>query len=173
VGRGYRLGATEPAPGTAPPPPELGRGTGARVAGRVALLRALYEAAHARPREAARAAGIDGRFDAAALRQLERAPIDPARPPLWPFVPRTTPYHVHAPWLMDLLADDLAWVAGLPDAPPPDGAPRERRIHALWRRLLRGEPVAAELTALGADVREATAALLARARPDLRLPLEP
>jgi hypothetical protein len=167
MGWGYRVGAGN---GDRLDRPEFGGGTGRRVAGRVALTRALYEAAHGRLADAARAAGIAARFDAAALQQLERAAIDPARPPLWGFVPRSTPYHVHASWLMDLLADDLAWVAGLPDAALPPGAPRERRIHALWRRLLRGERVDAELAALGSDVAEATAALIARTRPDLRLP---
>ncbi|MDQ3365096.1 MAG: hypothetical protein M3680_06685, partial [Myxococcota bacterium] len=87
----------------------------------------------------------------------------PSRPALFGFVPSFG--EPVGPWLLDLLGDDLQWVAGL--EPPAVTAPAARRLHALWRELLLGTRPAddPEIVALGPAAVAATQQLLASLAP--------
>jgi hypothetical protein len=161
-GRAFQiLAGPPPAPPPAPPAPAGWPGaTGAALAEDLALARARYEAMIGRLDEAARAAGLAGeRFDAAELALLAAAVPSPARPAVHGFIP---PLGGGRAVARDLLADDLAWVAGLDAAPLPPRAPPERRLHALWRDLLAGQRDAddPDLAALGPAAAQATAEML-------------
>lgn len=156
-GRGFQLLVAAPASLAAIRPPahyrsEIGRVESVLLA--VALAR--FEAGSGRLDAAAHAAGLTRtRFGAADLAVLATA--QPSQPPLVGILPELgTPV---GPWMLDLLGDDLAWVAGMevPDAnePPP------RRLHTLWRKLLTGQIKADDpaITGLGPEAVAATAAL--------------
>ncbi|MDQ3299146.1 MAG: hypothetical protein M3619_21425, partial [Myxococcota bacterium] len=136
-GRGFELLGREPDK-LAPirPPARYASALGQSEAILLALALARYEGGFGRLDAAAHAAGLTARFGAADLAIL--ATSRPSRPALFGFVPRfDTPT---GPWLLELLGDDLAWVAGL-DVPGVDGevdAAPARRLHALWRKLLTG-----------------------------------
>jgi hypothetical protein len=164
-GRGFQLladpvtaAAPVPAPATYPTP------AGAREATLLALARARYEASLGRLDAAARAAGLAARLGAADLALLAVAAPTPTRPALFGFVPPLGSEH-GGPWLLDLLGDDLAWVAGIEEraASAPDPMPPERALHARWRRLWRGEVGLGdpELAALGLRAVLATALMRA------------
>ena len=147
-GRGFQLLAEPPHTGApVPPPARYASAIGARMSIALALARARYERAHARLDAAARAAGLVDRFRAADLALLSVAAPTRARPALFDFVPPLDGDPGER-WLLDLFGDDLAWLAGLPQ--PEVDRPAERALHALWRRVWRGElrpgdPAIAEL----------------------------
>ncbi|HUH02690.1 MAG TPA: hypothetical protein VML75_11910, partial [Kofleriaceae bacterium] len=158
-GRGYLFGPG-PEPDAEPPPPYTGD-LGARVAGRIGLVRGMYEAARGRLPAAARAAGLDARFGEA----LPAPRSD--RPPLAPRVPRTTPSFIFEPWERALFGDDLAWSAGLPAPELPVDTARERFVHRAWRGVLEGALEPAELDGLSAEELAILGGLLARGgQPD-------
>jgi len=147
-GRGFQLLLAEPER-LAPirPPAHYRSSIGAREGVLLALALARFEAGNGRLDAAAHAAGLATvRFGAADLALLATA--QPAHPPLFAFMPDfDTPV---GPWLLDLLGDDLAWVAGLDIPEVGADAPPARRLHALWRKLLTGaiaanDPAFAEL----------------------------
>jgi hypothetical protein len=127
----------------------------------LAVERARYETANLRLGNAARAAGLTSRFGAADLAILSTAA--PARPELFSFIPldRAPP----GPWLLELLGDDLMWIAGLD--PPDVEEPLERKLHSLWRKLLQGQmtPDDPAIAALGPSAVTATAEMLAALKP--------
>jgi hypothetical protein len=71
-----------------------------------------------------------------------------ARPALFGFVPRLDP---PGPWILDLMGDDLAWVAGLEPVALAADAPASRRLHAAWQKLWLGKIAANDpsITSLG------------------------
>ena len=158
-GRGFQLLAAAPQTLAEIRPPARYRSTtGLHESVLLALALAQLEAGNGRLDAAAHAAGlVPSRFNAADLALLRTA--RPARPPLFGMLP---PLGTPAGWwMLDLFGDDLAWVAGL-DAP--DVAfPPERRLHALWRKLLAGaiEPDDPAIVALGPAAVAATAELVA------------
>jgi hypothetical protein len=123
----------------------------------LALERARFEAASDRLDVAARAAGLAGtRFNASDLAVLAATTPIAERPALFGLLPNGD--LPPGPWLLDLFGDDLAWVAGLPIAEVPAGAPMPRRLHAKWRAILSGtaKPDDADIAAMGADAVRAT-----------------
>lgn len=147
-GRGFQL-FNGPPPAASPPLPPPGRyrtEAGVREEAALSLARARYEGSHLRLDLAARAAGLLDRFRAADLALLSVAAPTRARPALFGFVPP-----LGGPpggrWRLELFGDDLAWVAGLPQ--PEASWPPERALHALWRKLWRGE-IAVTDPAIGA-----------------------
>lgn len=140
---------------------ELGR----RIARQAGLLRARYETQGGRWLEAARAAGVLFRFDAVARAKIALIPA--GTPPLWVHLPALTPVFVFADWQADLVADDIAFAAGLEVPDPPADAPRERHLLVLWQRLLLADPRAdAKLRTLGSEARLGAAhMLMARGQP--------
>jgi hypothetical protein len=168
-GRAFQLLDTPPPPGAvtaAPvlPPAHYRTATGESESIALALRRAQYEGGLGRLEQAARAAGLLDRFRAADLAVLSISAPTPARPALSAFIPS-----LGGPpggrWTLDLLGDDLAWVAGLPQ--PDVDWPPERALHARWRKLWRGELAAGDpagdpsIAALGPSAVEATRAMLA------------
>jgi hypothetical protein len=133
---------------------------GAEQAALLAVERARLEAASGRLDLAARAVGLAGtRFKAADLAVLAATTVVRERPALFGLLPlEDTP---PGPWLYDLFGDDLAWVAGLPDAPMP------RKLHAKWRAILTGHgtPDDPDIAALGERAVAATKALFV-AKPE-------
>ena len=160
-GRGFQLvGAI---PGHAVPveePATYTTATGAQEALALAIERARLEAASGRLDAAARAAGLTSRFGAADLAVL--ASITPTKdhPALFGFLPLDLV--PRGPWLIDTFGDDLAWVANIPQADPPLGAPMPRRLHALWRRIFIDQikPDDPQIAVLGPAAVAATAALM-------------
>ena len=158
-GRGFQLLAAEPQTLAEIRPPARYRSTvGGHESVLLALALAQLEAGNGRLDAAAHAAGlVPARFNAADLALLRTA--QPEHPPLFGMLPPlgTPP----GPWMLQLFGDDLAWVAGLevPDA----GFPPERRLHALWRKLLAGaiKPDDPAIAALGPIAVAATADLVA------------
>jgi hypothetical protein len=136
-GRGFQLLLEIPPflPPTAPPPAHYASAIGAEQATLLALARARYEAIGGRFDLAARAVGQTSRFNAADLAIL--ATTRPVHKAMFGFVP-TFDDHRPGPWLFDLFADDLAWVAGLGQPELPPNAPLERQLHARWRALWLG-----------------------------------
>ncbi|HEU0033349.1 MAG TPA: hypothetical protein VFQ53_22110 [Kofleriaceae bacterium] len=167
-GRGFQLLLAPPAVGA--PIPLVARyrsQLGAQQATLLALERARYEQQMGRLALAARAAGLTERFGAADLAMLSTTAPSPARPELFRFVPNLDGLPP-GPWLLDLLGDDLAWMAGI-DTPLVD-APRARRLHGLWRALWRNEiqrsdPRFAELGRVAVDATDEMLATLKRASP--------
>ncbi len=166
-GRGFQLLAGPPAGRAAVPPPARYRTPiGARESIALALARARHEASYLRLDLAARAAGLLDRFRAADLALLSIAAPTRARPALFGFIPPLAPYSPYGDprgerWVLDLFGDDLAWVAGLPQ---PDASwPPERALHALWRKVWRGElaPNDPAIIALGVQPAIATLVMLA------------
>lgn len=157
-GRGFQLllGAPERV-APIPPPAQYASTLGNELATLLAVDRARYEAVHGRLGAAARAAGLTTRFGAGDLAILSTTAL--SRPAFFAFIPDLDGLRP-GPWLYDLLGDDLAWSAGL--EPPIVETPRERKLHALWRKLYRGEiqPNDPAITALGPDAVRATAELL-------------
>jgi tetratricopeptide (TPR) repeat protein len=151
-----------------PEPPAYQGAIGARVARRVALVRAEYEAGRGRLAHSARAAGLAGQLagDWPGL----AAPT--ARPNLYARLPALSRVFIAEPWQVDALADDLRWRARLPGAPVPPSAPAERRLLAAWHDLFTDRPAAdaamAAIAGLGRDAELATAqVLLELDRPEL------
>lgn len=122
-----------------------------------AIDRARFEAGSGRLGDAARAAGLTDRFGAAELAILSTTRL--VRPAFFGFIPQLDDLPPGR-WLIELFGDDLAWVAGL--AAPEVDAPRERKLHALWRRLWSGEIQAddPQLRALGPAAISATTELV-------------
>jgi hypothetical protein len=163
-GRGFELRAEPLAVAIAPPPPaHYDSAIGDEIATQLAVSRARYEAGMGRLDAAARAAGLTARFRAADLAVLAIALPSADRPALYGFIPRLDDRRP-GPWLLELLGDDLAWVAGI-EQPAVDGPPA-RRLHALWRELLAGKRTAddPEIAALGPAAVTATNQLIASLR---------
>ncbi len=163
VGRAYQYvlveaDATDPAR----PPPDFGGHIGRRVAALVGVARGEYELERDRLAEAARAAGVAGRFTGEQMTALAGARPRPDRPPLLPLLPRRTRVLLHEEWMTDLFAEELAWRAGLPALRRGGGDTFEQRLHASWRALLSGdiEPGGPELLDSGRDAALATTRLL-------------
>ncbi len=160
-GRAYQLLLGQPAASTRaiPPPAQYASTIGGQLAVLTAVDRARYEAGNGRLGAAARAAGLTDRFGAADLAILSTTAPSPARPSFFGFVPMLDGLPPGR-WLLDLLGDDLAWAAGID--PPVVDAPRERKLHALWRAMWRGEikPDAPEIAALGPEAVRATIELV-------------
>lgn len=158
-GRGFQLVGDKPArPSPVLPPAHYASGVGEEQAALLAVERARLEAASGRLDLAARAVGLAGtRFKAADLAVLAATTVVPERPALFGLLPPEEP----GPWMYDLFGDDLAWVAGLPDAPLPADAPMPRKLHAKWRAILtgKGTPDDPDIAALGERAVIATKAL--------------
>lgn len=164
-GRGFELRGDEPQPIDPPPGPAAYPSMiGARQATMLALGRARYEAAHGRLDAAARAAGLEHRFHAAELAMLATTAPSRERPALFGLIPRLDALEP-GPWRLELFGDDLAWVAGIEQ--PEIDAPPARKLHGLWRDVLRGTRKAddPEIAALGPIAVEATKQMLAATRP--------
>jgi hypothetical protein len=157
-GRGFQL-LPAPPPSLAPiqPPARYASEIGVELATMLAVDRARYEAHNGRLGAAARAAGLTERFGSADLAVLSTTA--PSHPAMFAFVPNLDGLRP-GPWLLDLLGDDLAWSAGL--EPPTVDAPRARVLHALWRRMWKGEiqPDDPAITALGPAAIRATEEML-------------
>ena len=168
-GRGYQLLLDTPAaaPELAPGPAAYGAGAGEREAQAEAIERARYEASSGRLDQAARAAGLAGRFGAADLAVLAATRPSPARPALFGFVPALG--MAHGAWQLELLGDDLAWVAGIEQTELAEtiGTAPPRRLHALWRALLAKKIPADDprIRGFGDEAVRATAAMLAELGP--------
>ena len=164
-GRAFLLAAAPPkiAERTIPSPAHYRSAIGEQLAVLFAVDRARYEAGHGRLGDAARAAGLTDRFGAADLAILSTAA--PARPAFFGFIPALEELPPGR-WLVDLLGDDLAWVAGID--PPVVEAPRARKLHALWRAMWRGEikPDDPQITALGPAAVKATGELVDELKKD-------
>jgi hypothetical protein len=159
-GRGFQLLGRAPETASAvEPPADYASTTGTEEALALALERAEHEAASGRLAAAARALGLDHRFGAADLAVLSATVPTRDRPALFGFLPPGP----LGPWTVDVFGDDLAWIANIPLADPPAGAPMPRQLHALWRKLLIGaiKPDAPELAALGPTAVAATAEMIA------------
>jgi hypothetical protein len=154
--RGVAEGAP-PAPATYPGP------IGAQVAARLALARGIWEAAGSHLDDAVRAIGFVGtRFDASAVALLAATRPSANRPALFAFVPALgTP---DARMWLDLLGDDIAWVAGIAEPPLPSAAAPERHLHARWRAILLGlaPPADPAVAALGDVAVAATREMLTK-----------
>ena len=159
----YLLEKGDAGPGQAArPPPDYTGSVGRRVAARMGLFRAAYEEERGRFADAARAGGMLDRFAPSRRERLRSATPRPDRPALRPLLPAMTPLIIHAPWVVDVYADDLAWQAGL-DAPRPRANPTpELRLLDSWRALLTGKlaPGAPGLLDLGHPAAAATVGLL-------------
>jgi hypothetical protein len=165
-GRGFQLiPAPPPALAPIPAPARYASEIGAEQATLLAVDRARYEAYNGRLGAAARAAGLTVRFGAADLAVLSTTA--PSQPAMFAFIPNLDGLRP-GPWLLDLLGDDLAWSAGL--EPPIVGAPRERVLHALWRKMWRGEiqPDDPQIAALGPAAIRATEEMLAAHKKNRR-----
>ncbi|MEJ7596512.1 MAG: hypothetical protein WKG01_01275 [Kofleriaceae bacterium] len=160
-GRGFQLlldHPTETAP--VPQPASYATPRGAEQAALLAIDRGRYEAIAGRLDLAARATGLaPGRFSASDLAILATAVPTPERPALFQFIPALEP-KAAGPWLLALFGDDLAWVAGLPQAV--SEYPVERRLHALWREVWGGtrKPDDPAIAALGPLATAATKRML-------------
>jgi hypothetical protein len=157
-GRGFQL-LPAPPPSVAPilPPARYASEIGVEQATLLAIDRARYEAHNGRLGAAARAAGLTERFGSADLAVLSTTA--PSHPAMFAFVPNLDGLRP-GPWLLELLGDDLAWSAGL--EPPAVDAPRARVLHALWRRMWKGEiqPDDPAIAALGPAAVRATEEML-------------
>jgi hypothetical protein len=174
-GRGFQLVGDKPArPSPVLPPAKYASTTGEQQAALLAVERARLEAASGRLDLAARAVGLAGtRFNAADLAVLAATTVVRERPALFGLLPlEATP---PGPWLYDLFGDDLAWVAGLPDAPLPAEAPMPRKLHAKWRAILsgKGTPDDPDIAALGERAVTATRALFVAKPPPTPPPQQP
>jgi tetratricopeptide (TPR) repeat protein len=163
AGRGFEYLLTEiltPVP--ALPPPDYRGHIGRRIAALVGLARGEYELERDRFATAARAAGVIDRFSAEQREDLARARPRPDRPPLIGLLPRRTSVLLYEDWLGDLLAQEIAWRAGLELPTRSGSATFEQRLHASWRALLRGElePGSPQLLDAGRDAAFATTRLL-------------
>ncbi len=152
------------------PPPELRGSLGSKIARRIGLARARYELERGRFDRAAIAAGLAGptgptgpgaQFDTKHMALLATARPVPERPALAPLLPRMTRSFISSPWHVELIADEIAWMAGLPEDWADERAderadkagnkaadagrggsrssrpvPPERRLHASWRLAL-------------------------------------
>ncbi|HWO26612.1 MAG TPA: hypothetical protein VNO30_48115 [Kofleriaceae bacterium] len=173
-GRGFQLLAEPPAAGAPVPPPARYRTPiGERESIALALGRARYEGSYARLDLAARAAGLLDRFRAADLAILSIAAPTRARPALFGFIPPLGDAPPGDRALLDLFGDDLAWVAGL--SQPDASGPPERVLHALWRKIWRGElsPADPAIVALGVPAVLATYVMLAELSERSRAPKAP
>lgn len=145
-----------------PAPARYTGGTGRRVAGHVALTRALWEAERGRLDRAARAAGLEeklGEHGMAALRKPT------TRPNLYAILPAHTRVFLYADWQTATLGDDLAWRAGLDRAPIAEREPFERRLLSEWHALVDGDDAAlARIAGFGHGAQLATARMLFEAR---------
>jgi len=162
VGRAFELLLVEGVSDVTPPEPARYPGAiGAEVSARLALARGLWEGGAGHLDHAARAAGLVGtRFDAATVALLGATRPSAARPALFGFIPDLGTTDRGA-WLQ-LLGDDLAWVADVAEPPLPEDAPPERRLHARWRAVLLGiaPPADPAIRALGKSAVLATREML-------------
>ena len=166
-GRGFEMLAKPPAlVASVLPPPTYATRTGEIEGTLLAIARGRYEAIHGRLDAAARAVGLAGtptsRFRAADLAMLSTTAPSSVRPAMFAFIP-SLEHPRPGPWMLDLFGDDLAWVAGLDgDLKRAPQAPRERKLHALWRQIWSGElaPDAPEIAALGPEALRATREML-------------
>jgi hypothetical protein len=138
-GRGFQLVSEPPTLSgvTVTGPAQYASSVGRDQAIVLALERARYEAANQRLDVSARALGLEARFGAADLAVLAATLPSRERPALFGFLPLDA-----APpgtWMLDVFADDLAWVGGIPIPPVDDRAPMPRRLHAKWRDILLGK----------------------------------
>jgi len=138
---------------------------GRDLAARLAIARARFEASAGRLEAAARAAGLTRRFHAADLAVLAATVPTRARPAFFGFLPMPSPADQ-----LDLLGDDLAWVAGLEEPALPADAPEPRRLHAKWRQIWLGTATRddPEIGAMGPAAIGATAAVMAALRGERR-----
>jgi hypothetical protein len=168
-GRGFQLVGDKPTrPSPVLPPATYASAMGQEQAALLAVERARLEAASGRLDLAARAVGLAGtRFNAADLAVLAATTVVRERPALFGLLPLAD--MPPGPWLYDLFGDDLAWVAGLPDAPLAQDAPMPRKLHAKWRAILsgKGTPDDPDIAALGDRAVKATKALfVAKPQPE-------
>jgi hypothetical protein len=158
-GRAFQLITEVPPqqPRAIPPPARYASVIGEQLGVLAAVDRARYEAANGRLGAAARAAGLAERFGAGDLAILSTTA--PSRPAFFGFIPKLDGWPP-GPWLLELLGDDLAWSAGID--PPVVETPRERKLHALWRAVWRGEikPDDPQIAALGPEAVQATLDLI-------------
>ena len=86
---------------------------------------------------------------------------------LYSLVPQP-PVLLFESWQADLLADDLAWLAGVAELPLGQEAAPPRRLHRLWRRILDGEltPESTEIRHLELAPQLATARMLGKVGRD-------
>ena len=134
-GRGFSLSLVEEriVPGGAPPPPpEFVGDIGMRIARRIGLVRASYEATMGKFGAAVVAAGIH-RFGGGEV--LEHAVFQPDRPSLLRWIPRP-PVLISEPWEVELFADDLAWRVGFDEPSLAKETVLARHLHRLWRRVV-------------------------------------
>ncbi len=164
-GRGFELRADHVDPtGPVPVPARYASAIGERQGVALAISRARHEAGNGRLDAAARAAGLTSRFGAAELAMLATTSPSRDRPALFGFLPRLDDPSAGT-WRLDLLGDDLAWVAGVEQ--PLVSAPPSRKLHGLWRELLMGKrtPGDPDIASLGPAAVEATRELLNAVRP--------
>ncbi len=161
VGRSYRLFVkSRGGPGPLPLPPLVFQGTtGSRVAGYIALTRAVHEARLGHLAAAAHALGLDRRYPP--LSALPATVANQGQPSLFALVPQP-PVLLFAPWQADLLADDLAWQAGIAAPPLGEKPVPPRRVHRMWTQILSGAmtPEASEIRAFAFDQQLATGRML-------------
>ncbi|MBI4508976.1 MAG: DUF2723 domain-containing protein [Deltaproteobacteria bacterium] len=131
----YTLVDQKTATGEALLPPQYEGEIGRRISRHVGLLRSDWEVSAGRGLEAARAAGVLERFDAAQRSALERIP--PRRRPLWRTLPMMTRVFLFEEFQADLLARDLSFSAKLGAGEfPAKNARVETRLLNAWHLLL-------------------------------------
>jgi hypothetical protein len=160
-GRGFQLVGEIPSqPAPVSGPARYASRIGHEQAVLLAIERARHEAASQRLDAAARALGLEARFGAADLAVLAVTLTTAERPALFGFLPLDDR---PGTWMLDLFADDLAWVAGLAVPPVDDRAPLPRRLHAKWRDILLGKakPDDPAIAAMGQRAVRATQQLFA------------
>lgn len=160
-GRGFQLVSAIPSqPMPVSGPARYATRTGHEQAVLLAIERARHEAASQRLDAAARALGLEARFGAADLAVLAVTLPTAERPALFGFLPLD---ERPGDWMLDAFADDLAWVAGIPQPPVDARAPLARRLHAKWRDILLGKakPDDPAIVAMGPRAVRATQELFA------------
>jgi hypothetical protein len=168
-GRGFQLLPEKPVgtAATAPEPADYRGAAGQELAMRLAVERARYEAGEGRLDQAARAAGLvaSGRFRAADLAVLATTTPTARRPAFFGFLTGVADEE-SGTWLLDLLGDDLAWVGGVDETKTSGEMNAPRKLHALWRRVWKGEISESDpaIAALGPRAVKATKDMLATLR---------
>jgi hypothetical protein len=158
-GRGFQLlGGLPAVAAPVSPPARYDSALGRDLATRLALARAEFEASAGRLDAAVRAAGLTRRFRAGDLAVLAATRPTLARPPFYRFLPTSSP-DVE----VEVLGDDLAWVAGLDEPALPEDAPDARRLHLRWRLFWLGRTPLQDpgIAAIGPTAVAETAVMLA------------